>query len=78
MSDDAAWLGKFMGSELDKVRADHAAFVARVREIAENMPHDPECESLVEEWVDRPGHIGFMFPYKCDCRRGKLLELCNG
>ncbi len=58
--------------------ADHAALIAKVREIAENMPHAPDCESLIEVWVDTKVYIGFEFPYECTCPRGKLLEVING
>lgn len=43
--------------------ADHAAFVARVREIARSVSHHPDCT-----WH----HTEF-----CNCARGKLLALCE-
>lgn len=63
---------------------DHAAFVERVREIAEGMVCAPDCDSR------RPGHMvgGISFDVnspprahevkrKCNCPRGKLLALCE-
>ena len=44
--------------------ADHAAFVARVREIARSVSHHPNCT-----WH----HTEF-----CNCPRGQLLEVLNG
>ena len=52
--------------KLQEVKADHAALVARVREIAEEMPHSMHCAS------HRNTH-GTWPTWPCDCERGDLL-----
>lgn len=53
------------------LHADHAAFVARVREITQTLRHWDECEAVTKM-------IHFEDDAKCTCPRGKLLEVCNG
>ena len=53
--------------------ADHAAFVAKVREIAERMEHDLPCSVARSNaaWSNQPKP-------DCTCPRGQLLEVSNG
>lgn len=49
--------------------ADHAAFVAQVREVAEGMECARDCESTLKAWETNLA--------RCTCPRGKLLALCE-
>lgn len=66
-----------------KADDNHAAFVARVREIAEGMEHDESCDAYDYDDFDYDeyGSPAKMFKPKCRpavCLRGRLLEVCNG
>lgn len=52
------------------LRADHAAFVERVREIAHAVRHHDDCEAVTMA-------VHYEDDDKCTCPRGQLLALCE-
>lgn len=58
-----------------KAEDDHAALIAKVREIAEDIPHEESCSLHAMSKALRSA-LG-LTANKCTCPRGKLLALCE-